>query len=116
MDNKFRYTSIFTKFSDGYQHSYFFRLDYPRPRKITGFNGQHQVKSGRVVIVDAQTFLIPSFNYDGQAPDAHFWVGTGERPGPEGILSSNYFFFSKHRYYFYYKMYEMEIKETIKSI
>ena len=62
-----------------------YRLDYPRPRKITGFNGQHQVKSGRVVIVDAQTFLIPSFNYDGQAPDAHFWVGTGERPGPEGM-------------------------------
>ena len=39
-----------------------------------------------MVIVDAQTFLIPSFNYDGQAPDAHFWVGTGERPGPEGML------------------------------
>ena len=38
-----------------------------------------------MVIVDAQTFLIPSFNYDGQAPDAHFWVGTGERPGPEGM-------------------------------
>ena len=37
------------------------------------------------MIVDAQTFLIPSFNYDGQAPDAHFWVGTGERPGPEGM-------------------------------
>ena len=66
-----------------------FRLDYPRPRKITGFNGQHQVKSGRVVIVDAQTFLIPSFNYDGQAPDAHFWVGTGERPGPEGMHEIN---------------------------
>lgn len=60
------------------------RLDYPRPRKITGFNGDHDVKSGRVVIVDAQTFLIPSFNYDAQAPDAHFWVGTGKRPGPEG--------------------------------
>ena len=61
------------------------------------------------MIVDAQTFLIPSFNYDGQAPDAHFWVGTGERPGPEGILSSNYLFFSKRLYYFYYLMYEVEV-------
>ena len=68
------------------------RLDYPRPRKISGFNGQHEVKSGRVVIVDAQTFLIPSFNYDGQAPDAHFWIGTGQRPGPEGIPHISPFF------------------------
>ena len=37
----------------------------------------------RVVVVDAQTFLIPNFTYDGQAPDAHFWVGEGNRPGPE---------------------------------
>ena len=34
--------------------------------------------------MDAQTFLIPRFSYDGQAPDAHFWVGNGNRPGPEG--------------------------------
>ena len=34
--------------------------------------------------MDAQTFLIPAFSYDGQAPDAHFWVGKGNRPGPEG--------------------------------
>ena len=41
------------------------------------------MNSGRVVVVDAQTFLIPRFSYDGQAPDAHFWVGQG-KPGPEG--------------------------------
>lgn len=34
-------------------------------------------------MVDAQTFLIPNFTYNGQAPDAHFWVGEGNRPGPE---------------------------------
>ena len=49
--------------------------------------------------MDAQTFLIPNFTYNGQvtlkmefedmnicfeqAPDAHFWVGEGSRPGPE---------------------------------
>ena len=72
-----------------YQTDSYDRLDYPRPRKINGFDGQHNVESGRVVIVDAQTFLIPSFNYDGQAPDAHFWVGTGQRPGPEGNYNKN---------------------------
>ena len=53
-------------------------------QKISSFNGIHDVNSGRVVVVDAQTFLIPRFSYDGQAPDAHFWVGNGNRPGPEG--------------------------------
>ena len=60
------------------------RFQYPRPQKISSFNGIHEVTSGRVVVVDAQTFLIPRFSYDGQAPDAHFWVGKGNRPGPEG--------------------------------
>ncbi len=41
----------------------------------------------RIVVVDAQTFLIPHFSYDGQAPDAHFWSGKGQRPGPEGEQS-----------------------------
>ncbi len=40
--------------------------------------------SARIVVVDAQTFLIPSFSYDGAAPDAHFWAGRGDKPGPEG--------------------------------
>jgi hypothetical protein len=60
------------------------RLDYPRPQKISAFDGIHNVKSGRVVVVDAQTFLVPNFSYDGTAPDAHFWVGKGTTPGPEG--------------------------------
>ena len=37
------------------------------------------------MVVDAQTFLVPNFSYDGTAPDAHFWVGKGTSPGPEGI-------------------------------
>lgn len=60
------------------------RLNYPRPQKIAKFDGIHDVASDKVVVVDAQTFLIPNFTYDGQAPDAHFWVGEGNRPGPEG--------------------------------
>jgi len=60
------------------------RFKYPRPQKISKFDGIHDVTSDKVVVVDAQTFLIPNFTYDGQAPDAHFWVGEGKRPGPEG--------------------------------
>ena len=43
----------------------------------------------RVVVVDAQTFLIPNFTYDGQAPDAHFHVGRGARVGPEVSVTKN---------------------------
>lgn len=60
------------------------RLEHPRPQKIAAFNGQSGVFSDKVVVVDAQTFLIPNFTYDGQAPDAHFHVGRGARVGPEG--------------------------------
>lgn len=43
-------------------------LDFPRPQKIGALNGVHGVSSDQVVIVDAQTLLIPSFSYDGEAP------------------------------------------------
>ena len=44
-------------------------LKYPRPQKITALSTlDHGVRSDRVVVVDAQTFLIPNFSYDGTAP------------------------------------------------
>jgi hypothetical protein len=43
-------------------------LDYPRPQKIDALNGVHLVSSDPVVVVDAQTLLIPNFSYDGEAP------------------------------------------------
>lgn len=43
-------------------------LDYPRPQKIGALNGVHEVSSESIVIVDAQTLLIPNFSYDGEAP------------------------------------------------
>ncbi|XP_045115427.1 protein Skeletor, isoforms B/C-like isoform X1 [Portunus trituberculatus] len=62
-------------------------LDYPRPQKVDALpTFQHDLSSDRVVVVDAQTFLIPNFNYDGQAPDAYFWVGKGSRPDNNGIV------------------------------
>ncbi|XP_053691292.1 protein Skeletor, isoforms B/C-like [Sabethes cyaneus] len=60
-------------------------LDFPRPTKIGQLEGVHDVGSDNIVIVDAQTLLIPNFNYDGEAPDAKFWVGRGPKPSPQGI-------------------------------
>ncbi|KAF2366389.1 DM13 domain [Trinorchestia longiramus] len=62
-------------------------LQYPRPQKINALSTlDHGVSSDRLVVVDAQTFLIPNFSYDGAAPDAHFWVGRGAKPGPDGSI------------------------------
>jgi len=60
-------------------------LEFPRPHKISALNGVHGVSSDNIVIVDAQTILIPNFNYDGEAPDAKFWVGRGATPSSNGI-------------------------------
>lgn len=43
-------------------------LEYPKPQKIGALNGVHGVSSDSIVVVDAQTLLIPSFSYDGEAP------------------------------------------------
>ncbi|XP_063703594.1 protein Skeletor, isoforms B/C [Culicoides brevitarsis] len=60
-------------------------LDFPRPQKIAGLKGIHGVTSDPIVLVDAQTLLIPNFSYDGEAPDAKFWTGYGAKPSPQGI-------------------------------
>lgn len=43
-------------------------LDFPRPQKVGNLKGIHAVQSDNIVIVDAQTLLIPNFSYDGVAP------------------------------------------------
>ena len=43
-------------------------FSYPRPQRLSSLTGLHNVSSDRVYIVDAQTFLIPNFTYDGAAP------------------------------------------------
>ncbi|XP_012528511.1 protein Skeletor, isoforms B/C isoform X3 [Monomorium pharaonis] len=60
-------------------------FDYPKPQKLKSLSGIHGVSSEPVVIVDAQTLLIPSFSYDGEAPDAKFWAGAGPNPSSQGI-------------------------------
>ncbi|XP_076395464.1 DM13 and DOMON_DOH domain-containing protein skeletor isoform X2 [Megachile rotundata] len=60
-------------------------FDYPKPQKLAALSGVHGVSSEPIVVVDAQTLLIPNFSYDGEAPDAKFWVGAGPTPSPQGI-------------------------------
>ncbi|CAH1641352.1 unnamed protein product [Spodoptera littoralis] len=60
-------------------------MEYPRPAKVAPLRGVHGVSSDPVVVVDAQTLLVPNFSYDGEAPDAKFWVGRGDKPSPQGI-------------------------------
>ncbi|XP_071441647.1 protein Skeletor, isoforms B/C [Hetaerina americana] len=61
-------------------------FDYPKPIKIGALGaGVHGVKSDPITIVDAQTLLVPNFSYDGEAPDAKFWVGRGSKPTSQGI-------------------------------
>ncbi|KAK9889864.1 hypothetical protein WA026_007230 [Henosepilachna vigintioctopunctata] len=60
-------------------------FDYPRPVKLDRLQGVHGISSDSIVIVDAQTLLIPNLSYDGEAPDAKFWAGRGPKPSPQGI-------------------------------
>ncbi|KYB25165.1 hypothetical protein TcasGA2_TC010675 [Tribolium castaneum] len=60
-------------------------FDYPKPQKIEPLKGVHAISSDPIVIVDAQTLLVPNLSYDGEAPDAKFWVGRGPKPSPQGI-------------------------------
>ncbi|KAJ8709908.1 hypothetical protein PYW08_009912 [Mythimna loreyi] len=59
--------------------------EFPRPARVAALRGVHGVSSDPVVVVDAQTLLVPNFSYDGEAPDAKFWVGRGDKPSPQGI-------------------------------
>lgn len=40
--------------------------------------------NGNVYAIDERTIRIRNLNYDGQAPDAYFWVGTTQQPDANG--------------------------------
>nr|XP_022902500.1 protein Skeletor, isoforms B/C [Onthophagus taurus] len=60
-------------------------FDFPRPQKLAALQGVHGISSDNIVVVDAQTLLVPNLSYDGEAPDAKFWTGPGPKPSPQGI-------------------------------
>lgn len=54
------------------------QLIIPRPLEIDPLSQlAHGVRSGPITIVDAQTFLVPDFHYDGLRPEAFFWLSRG---------------------------------------
>lgn len=57
-----------------------------RGKFIDKFNSYHHQVSGDVYAVDASTFLIVNFNYDGNGIDTFFWSGASNRPGPQGFI------------------------------
>lgn len=60
-------------------------IDPPRKRVLPEFQRlAHGLRSGNITILDARTFYIPNLHYDGQGPDAYFWVGKGTKPDPKG--------------------------------
>ena len=61
--------------------------DGPYRGKFIGkFNSYHHQVGGDVYAVDANTFLIVNFNYDGNGVDTFFWSGASNRPGPQGFI------------------------------
>jgi hypothetical protein len=61
--------------------------DGPYRGKFIGkFNSYHHQTGGDVYAVDASTFLIVDFNYDGNGIDTFFWSGASNRPGPQGFI------------------------------
>ena len=65
-------------------------LEPPRPKLLPEFKRlAHGLRSGNISILDSKTFYIPNLHYDGAAPDAFFWVGTGPEPHPQGIKVPN---------------------------
>jgi len=42
--------------------------------------------SGQVYAIGDRTIAVRNLNYDGQAPDAYFWIGSNEKPDVLGII------------------------------
>lgn len=57
----------------------------PGIQKIGQLSGKsNMVKSESIEIIDAKTFRLPNFHYDGKAKDAYFYVGIGPQPASKG--------------------------------
>ena len=62
----------------------------PQPVKVGGFKRlAHGLRSSDVTLLDMKTFYISDLHYDGSAPDAFFWVGTGPEPNAQGVKVPN---------------------------
>jgi len=50
------------------------------PTKLGDIQTKAHAAGGEVWMVDENTIMLKNFNYDGQGPDAFFWVGTEGTP------------------------------------
>lgn len=65
-------------------------LIIPMPRVLPELSRlSHGVRSGNVTIVNSKTIEIQNFEYDGTDGDAHFSVGTGDKPHANGMQIAN---------------------------
>lgn len=54
-------------------------ISIPKEEELDKFTErEHGLKSDKVIIKDAKTLFIPNFHYDGTAPTAYFYVGSGQ--------------------------------------
>ncbi|XP_045780249.1 protein Skeletor, isoforms B/C [Maniola jurtina] len=61
-------------------------FEAPAPRSLTPFVAAPGVRlsSQPVQFLDASTFLIPDFHYDGSGEEVYFWTGVGPQPSSRG--------------------------------
>lgn len=60
-------------------------FDLPQERDIGSLPSlAHDTRADKVIVKDAKTITLINLHYDGAAPDAFFFVGTGREPHPGG--------------------------------
>ncbi|XP_064074905.1 protein Skeletor, isoforms B/C [Vanessa tameamea] len=61
-------------------------FEAPAPRTLTPFVAAPGVKlsSQPLKFMDASTFIIPEFHYDGSGEEVYFWTGVGPQPSSRG--------------------------------
>jgi len=65
-------------------------LNPPLPQKLPELKRLgHGLRSSDITMLDMKTFYISDLHYDGAAPDAYFWVGTGPEPNAQGVKVPN---------------------------
>ncbi|XP_013778300.1 protein Skeletor, isoforms B/C-like [Limulus polyphemus] len=56
------------------------KTELPKSAKIGPLtHTAHGVSSEPIMVMDAQTFIVPNFKYDGQGPAAYWWVSSGSQ-------------------------------------
>ncbi|OWR41526.1 hypothetical protein KGM_200563 [Danaus plexippus plexippus] len=62
-------------------------FEAPAPRSLTPLVAApgHQLSSQPVKFLDASTFIIPEFHYDGSGEEVFFWTGVGPQPSSRGF-------------------------------